>query len=236
MKSKQTRDREHQYSPATANDTNVGDLICRYLHYCYVKPGKAAILAAAQHLGISLSEVIATMITMALTREYTVLPAILSGLPDENRPLTTSRFGGPSNVADGIYRLFLSYRRQQDSPAIVGRIYDALVSTFSEGAVFRDIYSMQLGRDFRSEIQDLISKCDALIVLVDPHWLSGGNDARILDEHDAVRLEIEAALNCGVKVIPVLVNGAEPIDPTKLPITIRSMCDGPFYVVRPDPH
>jgi hypothetical protein len=58
---------------------------------------------------------------------------------------------------------------------------------------------------------DHVGKCDALLAVIGKHWVSSADsqDRRRLDDpSDFVRIEIEAALQRNVPVIPVLVDGA----------------------------
>ena len=61
-----------------------------------------------------------------------------------------------------------------------------------------------------------------LLAVIGPHWLAAGQDGqrRLDDPADFVRLEIEAALARGVRVIPVLVDGAQLPRPEQLPASL----------------
>ena len=71
-------------------------------------------------------------------------------------------------------RVFISYRRE-DSAAYAGRIYDAMVARFGESNVFMDV-EMAPGVDFVEQINDVVSSCAALIVVIGPRWaeMDGG--------------------------------------------------------------
>jgi hypothetical protein len=45
-------------------------------------------------------------------------------------------------------RIFISYRRS-DSGMFTGRIHDQLKASFGAGSVFRDMYNIPAGSDFR---------------------------------------------------------------------------------------
>jgi hypothetical protein len=107
-------------------------------------------------------------------------------------------------------KVFLSYRRD-DSAAYAGRLYDRLVAHFGAGQVFMDIDQIEPGEDFVEVINQKVSATRAVIVLIGRQWLSA-TDAegkrRLEDPEDFVRVEVSAALERRVKVIPVLVGGA----------------------------
>ena len=106
--------------------------------------------------------------------------------------------------------IFISYRRH-DSSHLAGRLYDRLADRFGEGQVFIDVDKIEPGVDFAEEISRAVAACQVLLVILGPDWLTATDErgARRLDDPgDTVRLEIEAALARGVRVIPILAEGA----------------------------
>ncbi len=91
-----------------------------------------------------------------------------------------------------------------------GGYYDRLVDRFGEANVFKDVDSMEPGADFVDVIEETIARCDALIAVIGQSWLGGEQDGarRLDDPEDWVRLEIGNALPRGIRVVPVLVDGA----------------------------
>lgn len=107
--------------------------------------------------------------------------------------------------------IFISYRRQ-DSEGEAGRLFDDLVAHFGERTVFMDVATIQPGHDFRKAIDTNVSKCDVLLAIIGPGWLdarSTGEERRLDDPNDFVRIETAAALRRDIAVIPVLVRGAK---------------------------
>ena len=107
-------------------------------------------------------------------------------------------------------KLFINYRREDTAP-YAGRLYDRLISHFDEEQVFIDIDQIEPGEDFVEVINRKVSACDIAIVAIGPHWLSATDASgkrRLDDEEDFVRMEIVAALQRNIRVIPVLVGGA----------------------------
>src|ERR1700745_1964169 len=108
-------------------------------------------------------------------------------------------------------KLFINYRRE-DTRHAAGRLYDRLIQRFSEDQVFMDIDQIEPGEDFVDVINRKVGTCDIAIVAIGPHWLDvtdASGKRRLDDEEDFVRMEIVAALQRNIRVIPVLVGGAQ---------------------------
>ena len=121
-------------------------------------------------------------------------------------------------------KIILSYRRS-DSDVITGRIRDNLANRYGEDAVFMDIDSIPLGFDYRKQIKDALLENKIFIAVIGPKWLGGkGKEARINEENDPVRIEVETALQQGTPVIPVLVSGATIPKSTELPPSLQNLC------------
>jgi hypothetical protein len=105
--------------------------------------------------------------------------------------------------------IILSYRRE-DSAGVTGRIFDRLTQEFGTDRVFMDIDSMPAGVDFHDHLQEILADCGALVVVVGKSWRSQrkGQPARIMDPDDWVRIEVETALQRGIPVVPLLIDGA----------------------------
>jgi hypothetical protein len=119
-------------------------------------------------------------------------------------------------------KITISYRRD-DSMDITGRIFDRLASRYGRETVFRDIDNIPPGRDFREHIRASIDTSDVLMVVVGPRWMGDvrNGEPRIRGEVDYVRVEVEAALDRRMPVIPLLVGGATMPEPKQLPDSIR---------------
>jgi hypothetical protein len=105
--------------------------------------------------------------------------------------------------------IILSYRRE-DSAGVTGRIFDRLSQEFGTDRVFMDIDSMPAGVDFHDHLQSILADCGALLVVIGKGWRSQrkGQPARIMDPDDWVRIEVETALDRGIPVVPLLIDGA----------------------------
>lgn len=134
--------------------------------------------------------------------------------------------------------VFIGYRRA-DTADVAGRVYDKLHARLGDGCVFKDVDSIPVGVDFAKHIQDVIQGCGVFLALIGPRWLETDQASgvrRIDDPGDFVRLEIEAALaTSGVRVVPVLVNGASLPSDDQLPESLRPLRALNCANVRQDP-
>jgi len=115
--------------------------------------------------------------------------------------------------------IFVSYRRS-DSQGEAGRLFDDLVKHFDERTVFMDVSAIEAGRDFRKAIEEGVTKCGVLLVVMGPEWLNAKDERgvrRLDDPADFVRLETGAALKRDIPVIPVLVRAARMPSAEQLP-------------------
>ncbi|MFH1006595.1 MAG: toll/interleukin-1 receptor domain-containing protein [Candidatus Latescibacterota bacterium] len=106
--------------------------------------------------------------------------------------------------------IFVSYRRE-DSAGYSGRLYDQLSAHFGKENTFMDIDAITPGEDFVTVLEQKVASCNALIAVIGKSWLTctdGQGRRRLDDPQDFVRLEIAAALNRQIPVIPTLVGGA----------------------------
>jgi SIR2-like domain/TIR domain len=130
----------------------------------------------------------------------------------------------PETGAPATGGIFISYRREDTAP-YAGRLYDRLVSRFGEGRVFIDIDSIPLGDNFDEVITSKVGSCDVLLALIGDEWLtSADEDGRRLDNpDDFVRLEIAAAVERNIRVIPILVEGARMPRAKELPPSLMKL-------------
>lgn len=115
-------------------------------------------------------------------------------------------------------KVVISYRRS-DSEGMAGRIFDRLVNHLGEASVFIDVDNIPFGADFRAHIAKELEGCDVVFAIMGPNWVgpTEGGQRRIDQERDYVRMEIEAALRKEVTIVPLLVHGAQMLDPDDLP-------------------
>ena len=115
-----------------------------------------------------------------------------------------------SEMSDQPGGIFVNYRRE-DTAQAAGRLADRLRERFGSERVFIDVESIGLGLEFAEVITKAVGSCDLLFALIGKEWLTAADDEgrrRLDDEHDWVRLEIEAALQRKIRVVPVLIDDA----------------------------
>jgi hypothetical protein len=133
--------------------------------------------------------------------------------------------------------IFISYRRD-DSQLSCDRIYGYLGPIFGMKQVFRDLNTIPGGVDFRTIIDEGLSHCKVVLAIIGPQWTTitdASGKRRLDDPNDFVRLEIESALNRNIPVIPLLVQGAQPLRPGELPETMQKLAFQNTRFVRADP-
>jgi hypothetical protein len=122
-------------------------------------------------------------------------------------------------------RIFISYRRQETAyPA--AWLFDRLAERYGFDQVFKDVDSIEMGDDFVEVITNAVGSTDVLLALIGDRWLTIADEhgkRRLDDPDDFVRLEIEAALARKVRVIPILVEGANMPRADELPPSLAAL-------------
>jgi hypothetical protein len=121
--------------------------------------------------------------------------------------------------------VFISYRRE-DTLGSAGRIYDRLSRRLGRQNIFFDVDNIPPGADFFEVLTERVVACDVLIVIIGADWISSvdkDGQRRLEDPNDFVRVEIEAALQRRIRVIPVLVDGARMPKAAELPDSLKRL-------------
>ena len=121
--------------------------------------------------------------------------------------------------------IFLSYRRA-DTPAYARLLQRELTGRFPGSRVFMDLDSIPPGRVVEDVIRDAVDSCAVFVALIGRQWatLADEQGRRRLDSpDDYVRFEVKTALDRGVWVIPVLVDGANPVRQQDLPFDLQRL-------------
>jgi hypothetical protein len=119
-------------------------------------------------------------------------------------------------------KVFISYRRD-DAAGFSHAIHDRLVEHLSKDRVFMDVLGIEPGADFVRRLETAVGQCDVLLALMGRRWAGADGKARIDDPNDWVRVEVATALRRGVRVIPVLLDGAPMPDVDSLPQDLRPL-------------
>jgi hypothetical protein len=123
------------------------------------------------------------------------------------------------------FHIFLSYRREGTAVHAVALHQNLVLGVegnpgFSDDQIFMDIDTIAPGDDFHDVIREAVAKCDVLLALIGPQWMDAKDRKgrrRLDNPDDFVRIEIEAALQRKVPVVPILVDGAAMPEASELP-------------------
>jgi hypothetical protein len=89
-----------------------------------------------------------------------------------------------------------------------------------------DVDSIKPGIDFVETIEERVGSCDVLVAVIGKRWLSAADEEgqrRLDNPEDFVRVEVGTALKRGVRVIPVLVEGASMPRAAELPEELKAL-------------
>jgi hypothetical protein len=121
--------------------------------------------------------------------------------------------------------VFINYRGE-DSRSYGALLYTELVRQFGEHQVFLDCESIPAGADFVAELLRQVRSARVLLAVIGPRWLTAADSAgrrRIDDPDDWIRRELVEAFLAGVRVVPVLTDGAGLPTEVELPPDIGAL-------------
>jgi hypothetical protein len=121
--------------------------------------------------------------------------------------------------------VFLSYRRDDAGP-YARSLQLQLSQRIPDAFIFMDLDSIEPGLDFAEVIEEAVNSSAVLVALIGPQWatLTDEDGGRRLDNpDDYVRFEVKTALQRGVRVIPVLIDGAKPLRQPDLPAELHKL-------------
>ncbi|MCB1086546.1 MAG: TIR domain-containing protein [Verrucomicrobiae bacterium] len=125
--------------------------------------------------------------------------------------------------------VFISYRRNQ-SGDLTGRIFDELKRQFGTENVFLDIASIHGGEEWQISLEQRISRCGAMLVLIGESWLAELQNR--LERDDFVKYEAQSALEKEIPVIPVLLGSTKMPSRASLPDELKRLADFQYVTVR----
>src|SRR4051812_33849676 len=89
-----------------------------------------------------------------------------------------------------------------------------------------DLDSIEPGLDFAEVIRESVESCVLLVALIGRQWatlVDEEGQRRLDNPDDYVRFEVQMALERGVRVVPVLVDGARPLRQHQLPAELAKL-------------
>jgi TIR domain len=122
-------------------------------------------------------------------------------------------------------KVFISYRRD-DSAGYTGRVRDRLERELGRNLLFMDVDGIPLGTNFSKVLHEEVAKCGVLLAMIGPSWPDARDEhgnRRLDDPNDFVRIEIAAALQRNIPVIPILLEGASIPKATQLPEDLKEL-------------
>lgn len=135
----------------------------------------------------------------------------------------------PSLVRPKGRKVFVSYRRS-DTTHIAGRICDKLTSEFTSDDVFFDVDTIPVGVNFKKHIGGSLGATCLVVAVIGRRWSNKSwNSTGIWGwiarrREDYVQGEIELALDLGIPILPVLVDGAPMPVRERLPDRMVDIC------------
>lgn len=131
-------------------------------------------------------------------------------------------------------KMFISYRRD-DTGGDAGWLNDTLNQLLGSGSTFFDLSSIVPGRDFEVELKRALSQTRFLLALIGPKWEmieDSVHRPRLYDEDDYVRMELLAAIENCVPIVPVLLNRNSVPNATDLPDVLRPIATLEAFEIR----
>jgi TIR domain len=130
-----------------------------------------------------------------------------------------------------VSSVFINYRTN-DEEGSATLIETELSHRFGSDEIFRASKSIPAGDDFERVIMRAVRRSEVLLAVIGPRWLTATDQCgrRSIDlEDDWTRREILEAFRCEIRVIPVLVGGAQRLSPADLPAELTTLA-GRQYV------
>lgn len=121
-------------------------------------------------------------------------------------------------------QIFISYRRD-DAAGYARAVYDELARHFGADRVFMDVDDIGAGQSFADVIDRAVGESRVLLVLIGQRWLGERDGAarRIDAPGDFVAREVATALANGMRVIPLLIDGATMPGEHELPAPLKPL-------------
>lgn len=122
-------------------------------------------------------------------------------------------------------QISISYRRR-DSAYAARVLHEKLAQRFGEDSIFYDIDDIPIGENFSEYIVNAVAKADVLLVIIGKEWatdIDHTGERQLNNPYDYVRLQIEAAFERKIPIIPVLIDDARMPPAHILPESLRGI-------------
>ena len=96
----------------------------------------------------------------------------------------------PYNAVRSMAKVFISYRRHDETAAYAAIRSRTRSSSDSAGSVFLDVDNIPLGVDFRKHLGEAVGQCNVLLALMGEGWLGAGR----MENRRCIRLGIMSGL------------------------------------------
>ncbi len=119
-------------------------------------------------------------------------------------------------------KIFISYRRD-DGAGIAGRLRDRLVPVYGAANIFVDVDNLQVGDRFDHKLEAALISANVVIPVIGRRWVEFLGERAQSARPDYVRWEVATALQSGIAVVPVMIDGAALPDPAVLSEDLRTL-------------
>src|SRR5262245_8572664 len=122
-------------------------------------------------------------------------------------------------------KVFISYRRA-DSAGYSGCVMYRLDRELGRDLVFMAVNAIPLRMNFSKVLHEEVAKCSVLRAVIGPNWVDARDEhgnRRLDNPNDFVRIEIVAALQRSIPVIPLLLDGARIPKADELPEDLKEL-------------
>ncbi|HEY9192581.1 MAG TPA: toll/interleukin-1 receptor domain-containing protein, partial [Methyloversatilis sp.] len=124
-------------------------------------------------------------------------------------------------------RIFISYR-SVDGSKDASRLAEDLGRVFGDDHVFLDRQDLRGGSSWRAEIAGALDHRPVALFLITPDFAGARHPdgrLRIADADDPVRCEIQAAVDAGATLMPLLIDGTPMPAADSLPEALRGITE-----------
>ena len=133
-------------------------------------------------------------------------------------------------------RIFISYR-SADGSKDASRLAEDLGRVFGDEHVFLDRQDLRGGSSWRAEIASALDHRPVALFLITPDFAGARHPdggLRIADADDPVRCEIQAAVDAGATLMPLLIDGTPMPAADSLPEALRGITEMHALPLRTD--